>query len=465
MSSLKERFNTDVELNPALQYLGTETAFGFGAEVMAVEASKKFDRVYKFHVGDTGPKTPQPIIDTAIKALQDKQTKYGHFQGYLTVRENIAKYWSTTRGVDIKAENVILTPAGKPVIELVMQTLLAPGDFVIGQSPGYPIYESLARFYNEDRYLPWIAARRKDRGLEFMVSDLEEILKDLKSQNKKAKLLVLNTPQNPTGMMLTENKIRDIAALAEKYDFYILFDDIYDRITFSARKHFSILSVPGMLERVVNLNGYSKNYAMTGWRLGFAIGPKWLIDIFGLLAINKWSCVNTVDQIVAGVLYGDTVVNGIEYKSVANEIEPLLLADYELYEKKGKFLFEALRLLEPLLVPNQIEGAFYLFPNIEKVLDLSYVKNDLNIKTEKELTHYLLYEKGIATLAGPDFGVGGRGHIRFSYAEDKDLHIIPGAEKYIEVICELAQKSGVEAPIKESEIKNRIKEIADKIFI
>ena len=461
MSSLKERFNTNVELNPDLQYLGTETAFGFGAEVMAVEASKKFDHVYKFHVGDTGPKTPQPIIDTAIKALQDKQTKYGHFQGYLTVRENIASHWSKTRGVEIKAENVIVTPAGKPVIELAMQTLLTPGDFVIGQSPGYPIYESLARFYNEDRYLPWIAQKTNKGTLEFVVEDLEKILQ----QNSRVKLLVLNTPQNPTGMMISEEKQRQIAELAQKYNFFILFDDIYDRITFAGRKHFSILSIPGMLERVINLNGYSKNYAMTGWRLGFAIAPKWLIDIFGLLAINKWSCVNTVDQIVAGVIYGDTVVNGIEYKSVAEEIEPLLLADYSLYEKKGQFLYEALKLLEPLVVPNPIEGAFYLFPNIEKVLDLSYVKNDLNIKTEKEFTHYLLYEKGIATLAGPDFGVGGRGHIRFSYAEDKDNHIIPGVVRFIEIICELAQKSAVEEPIKPSEIKNKIKEIADKIFI
>lgn len=459
MSKLTE--NSPIKLNPDLEYLGTETAFGFGAEVMSVEASKKFPQVYKFHVGDTGPKTPEPIIEVAIQALRDKQTKYGHYQGFLPVRENIAKHFSKTRGIEVKPENILLTPAGKPVIELAMQTLLAPGDLVVGQSPGYPIYESLARFYNEDRYLPWVAQSTPESTLEFVVSDLEEILKT----NKNVKLLVLNTPQNPTGMMISEEKQRQIAALAQKYDFYILFDDIYDRITFSGRKHFSILSVPGMLDRVINLNGYSKNYAMTGWRLGFAVGPKWLIDIFGTLAINKWSCVNTVDQIVAGSIFGPVEINGFKYPSVAEEIESLLLADYTEYEKKGKFLYESLKLLEPFVVPNPIEGAFYLFPNIEQILALPYVRNELKIENENQFTRWLLYERGIATLAGPDFGIGGRGHIRFSYAEDRHNHIIPGARQFVKVILELIEKSGLKAPLTEEEVDQKIAVLVDKCFI
>ena len=146
-----------VDINPDLYLIGTETAFGFGAEVLAVEKSGKFPQIYKFHVGDTGPKTPQPIIDVAIQALKDKQTKYGHFQGYPQVRENIAKYMSKTRGVEISANNIILQIGGKPAIELTMQSLLGPDDYVIGQNPGYPIYESLARFYTKGKYLPWTA--------------------------------------------------------------------------------------------------------------------------------------------------------------------------------------------------------------------------------------------------------------------------------------------------------------------
>ncbi len=137
----------NVTINPDLNYLGTETAFGFGAKVMEVENSGKFSCVYKFHIGDTGPKTPQPIIDVAIKAMQDKQTKYGHYAGYPQVRENIAKYWTKTRGVEVKKENIFLMPGGKPGIEATMQALLCPGDKVIYQNPGFPIYESLARFY------------------------------------------------------------------------------------------------------------------------------------------------------------------------------------------------------------------------------------------------------------------------------------------------------------------------------
>src|SRR3989339_2234342 len=136
-----------VTVNPDLDLLGTETAFGFGAEVIAVEKSGKFPQIYKFHVGDTGPKTPEPIIEVAIQALKDKQTKYGHFQGYPQVRENIAKYVSKIRGINVSANNIILQIGGKPAIELSMQALLGPEDYVVGQNPGYPIYESLARFY------------------------------------------------------------------------------------------------------------------------------------------------------------------------------------------------------------------------------------------------------------------------------------------------------------------------------
>ncbi len=210
-------------MNPDLEYLGTETAFGFGAEVLAVEASKKFPQIYKFHVGDTGPKTPQPIIDTAIKALQDKQTKYGHFQGYPCVRKNIAAHWNKTRGINIDEDNVILTPSGKSVIDITIQTFSGPDNYIVGQNPGYPIYESLARFHNQNRYLPWTARANDATGLlEFEVEDLENILK----QNDKVRLVVLNTPQNPTGMMMTQKQLEQVAELAKKYNFCVLFDNI-----------------------------------------------------------------------------------------------------------------------------------------------------------------------------------------------------------------------------------------------
>jgi len=450
-----------VGINPSLNQLGTETAFGFGAEVARIEKTGKFEQIYKFHVGDTGPKTPEPIIRTAIKALEDKQTKYAHYLGYPQVRENIAKYFAKTRQVELDEDNVMLVQGGKPIIELAMQSVLEPGDFVVGQSPAYPIYESLAKFYTNGNFTPWMARHNEANGLlEFEVDDLEKIL----DENDRIKLLVINTPQNPTGMMLTKEKITRIAELVKKHNLIILFDDIYDRIVFESREHFSILSVPDMLERTINLNGCSKDFAMTGWRMGFVIAPKWLINIFGRLAINKWSCVSRINQIAAGVIFGDVEVDGYKYESVTDELQPILEKDYKDYEKKGKFLVEALEMLKPYVIPNPVEGAFYDFPNIEKVLSLSYVKDDLNIKNENEFTEWLLNEKGFACLAGPDFGEGGRGHIRLSYAEDKDIHIVPGIKYFIKVILELIEKSGQDLPVKIEEVDERIIKIEQKMF-
>jgi len=450
----------NVEINPDLNLLGTETAFGFGAKVMEIENSGKFPQVYKFHIGDTGPKTPQPIIDIAIQALRDKQTKYAPFLGYPQVRENIAKNWSETRGIEVKKENVMLQPGGKPAIELSIQTIVGHTGKVIGQNPGFPIYESMANFYTGGNYLPWLAHRNEDGTMEFRVEDLESVLEE----NDDVKLVIFNTPQNPTGMMLSQEKLEAIAVLVRKYKFFVLFDDIYDQITFSGRKHFSFLSIPDMCDYTINLNGYSKNFAMTGWRLGFIVAPEWVIEIMGRLAINKWSCVNRVNQIIAGVIFGDVEVEGKKYEYVGDKIKPILESDFAEYEKKGLFVADVLKLLKPYLVPNEAEGAFYVFPNIEKILDLKYVKEDLNLQNEKDFSKWLLNERGIAALAGSDFGVGGVGYLRISYAEDRNNHIIPGMKHFLKVVIELIEKSGAESPLKTEEVDKRVKELENKYF-
>ncbi|MBT3538995.1 aminotransferase class I/II-fold pyridoxal phosphate-dependent enzyme [Candidatus Parcubacteria bacterium] len=454
-------FKPNVSINPALNYLGTETAFGFGAEVIAVDSSNKFEHVYKFHVGDTGPKTPQPIIDVAIQALKDKQTKYGHFAGYPQVLENIAKHWSETRGVEIKKENVMLQPGGKPVIELALQALLEPGDKVIVQDPGYPVYESLAEFYNHGGVLRWKAYKNEEtQTLEYRVEDLQKLIEE----NDQVKLLCVNTPQNPTGMMIGQEKLEAIAELVKEHKFYVIFDDIYDQIVFDGRKHFSFLSIPGMLDWTINLNGYSKNYAMTGWRLGFMIAPEWLIEIFGRFAINKWSNVNRMEQIVAGCVFGDVSLDGFDYKSVKEEVQELINKDFVEYEKKGQFVSESLNLLQPYVVCNEAEGAFYLFPSFARVLDLDYVKNELNIKSDVDMRNWLLYERGIATLSGSDFGEMGQGYIRFSYAEDRDAHVVPGMKQILKVVIELIEKSGQEPPLKVDEVDGKIGDLVGKYF-
>lgn len=451
----------NVSLNPALNNLGTETAFGFGAEVLKLEKSGKFPQVFKFHVGDTGPTTPEPIIEVAIQALKNKQTKYGHFQGYPKVRENIAKYWTETRGITIKPENILLEPGGKPAIELSIQTLVAPGEKIIIQDPGFPVYESLAKFYHHGNVLHWKA--RKDEvkhTMEFMVEDLAQLF----TENENIKLLVVNTPQNPTGMMISQEKLEAIADLVRQYKFFVVFDDIYDQITFAGRKHFSFISIPGMLDYTINLNGYSKNYAMTGWRLGFVVAPEWVIEIFGRLAINKWSCVNRMEQIVAGAIYGDVELDGFKYPCIKDQVDEIIKKDFLEYEKKGLFVEACLRLLMPYVVPNEAEGAFYLFPNFEKVLALKYVREDLNIQTDKQFTRWLLNEKGFASLAGSDFGANGAGYIRFSYAEDRNNHIIPGMKHIMKVVVELIEKSDEVPPLKMGDVDERVGELEQKYF-
>lgn len=448
-----------VALNPALDNLGTESAFGFGAQVQKVEQTGKFPQVFKFHIGDTGPKTPDPIIEVAIQALRDKQTKYAPFLGYPQVRANIARHIRETRGVEVDADNIMLEPGGKPAIELSIQALVGPEDYIVGQNPAFPIYESLAGFYAPGRYLPWLA-KEGASGLEFDVDDLAEIL----AENKNVKLLIINTPHNPVGTILTRDKIVKIAALSQKYNFMVLFDDIYDQIIFSGYKHFSLLSVPGMRERVINLNGYSKNFSMTGWRLGYVVAPKWLIEIFGKLAVNKWSCVNRVSQIVAGAIFGDVEVDGFKYSSVAEKIRPIIAADVLEYERKGNFLVKALGMLKPLVIPNPVEGAFYDFPNITGLLNLAYVKNDLKINSDKDFSQWLLNEKGIAALPGSDFGIGGKGHLRFSYAEDRQKHIIPGIKRFLEVVMELAEKSNVALPLPKENVLKNLEKITQDIF-
>jgi aspartate/methionine/tyrosine aminotransferase len=363
--------------------------------------------------------------------------------------------------VEIKPENILLEPAGKSAIELTLQTLIAPGDKIIVQDPGYPVYESLAEFYHHGQVLPWQAYKDQEKQtLEFRVQDLEKLFQE----NQNIKLLVINTPQNPTGMMMPRETLEQVAELVRKYKFFVIFDDIYDQIVFGGRKHFSFLSIPGMLDWTVNLNGYSKNYAMTGWRLGFLVAPEWLIEIFGRLAINKWSNVNKMQQIVAGAIYGDVDLEGHHYASVKNEVQQIINKDFVEYEKKGGFVSECLNLLKPYVVCNEAEGAFYLFPSFQRLLDLSYVKNELKIENDVQLRNWLLYERGVATLSGSDFGEMGKGHIRFSYAEDRERHIIPGMKHILKVMIELIEKSGEVAPLKVEEVEGKVEELVKKYF-
>jgi len=451
----------NIAINPDFWHLGTEVAFNFGARVMELEKQGKFERIYKFHIGDTGPKTPQPIIDVAIKALQDKQTKYAPFLGFPQVRENIAKYWTETRGIKVSKENVMLGPGGKPAIELAIQLVAGPGVKVVGQNPGFPIYESLGNFYTQSNYIPWLPRRDEATStFEFRVEDLEKILQE----NDKVRLVIINTPQNPTGMILSKEKLEKIAELVRKYKFLVMFDDIYDRIVFNGKKHFSFLSIPDMFDYTVNLNGLSKNFAMTGWRIGIIIAPEWIIETFGQLAINKWSCVNRVGQIVAGTIFGEVEVDGHKYASVAEEVDTIVEHDCAEYEKKGKFLVAALRLLEPYVVPNEVQGAFYEFPNFENVLALPYVQNDLGIKSDKDFSNWLLEEKGFAALAGSDFGEGGKGYLRLSYAEDRDKHIIPGTKYLMKLVIELIVKSDQTPPLAAAEVEEKVGELAEKYF-
>jgi len=368
-----------MKLAERMNRIGVESAFE--VLVRARELERQGKRVIHLEIGEPDFPTPKHIIEAAKQALDEGYTHYGPTQGLPELRESIAHYISRTRGVQVGPEHVSVVPGGKPIIFFPMLALIEPGDEVIYPDPGFPIYESMIRFSGG---VPVPIPLIEERGFSF---DLDLLRKRL---SPKTKLLVLNSPQNPTGGLIPPEEIRAIADLVRDRDLMVLSDEFYSRIYYGDEPPASIASLPGMLEKTIILDGFSKTYAMTGWRMGYGVMPEWLVEAVNKLMVNSNSCTASFTQ-RAGLAALDGPQQAVE----------AMVAEF--HRRRDAFCAGL----------NQVPGfrcalpggAFYAFANI----------TGTGMKS-KELADYLLYEGGVSCLSGAAFGDYGEGYIRFSYA-------------------------------------------------
>jgi aspartate/methionine/tyrosine aminotransferase len=383
--------------------LGTETAFEVLAKARALEAQGK--NIIHLEIGEPDFDTPINIRTAAKKAIDDGFTHYGPAAGLPAAREAIASYVASTRGIPVSPDEVVITPGGKPIMYFVITAVVDEGDEVIYPNPGFPIYESAIEFVG-GKAVPLPLREEKEFG--FDVEDLARLI------TPKTRMLILNTPQNPTGGVLRESEIRKIADLAKAHNLIVLSDEIYGRIMYDGEKHFSIASLPGMKERTVILDGYSKTYAMTGWRLGYGVMPADLAKLVAKLQVNVTSCTSSLTQMA-----------GIEALMGPQHDVEAMVAEFK---RRRDLIVDGLNAIPGIrcLKPH---GAFYVFPNI--------TGTGMN---SRELAEFLLNEGGVACLSGTAFGKYGEGFLRFSYANS-----IPNIEKALERISKALQHRAVPA--------------------
>lgn len=336
--------------------------------------------VCNFGAGEPDFDTPEHIKEAAIRALRDGFTHYTPAAGILEAREAIAEHVAATRGIPVGPDHVVITPGAKPVMFFLMLALLDPGDEVIYPDPGFPIYESVARFAGA-RPVPWVL--REDREFRADPEELRRLL------SPRTKLVVLNSPHNPTAGVLSRADVEAIAGILHGRPVTVLSDEIYSRILYEGSCH-SIASVPGMQAQTVVLDGLSKAYAMTGWRIGYGVMRPSLAARIVQLMVNSNSCTAAFTQIAAvAALRGPQDCVG---RMVAE------------FRRRRDVITDGLRRL-PGVRCVRPQGAFYAFPNVRGV-----------DPDAGRLAEYLLQEAGVAVLSGTAFGESGRGFLRLSYA-------------------------------------------------
>ena len=374
-----------MKLSERLARLGTETAFEVLVRARALEAQGR--SVIHLEIGEPDFDTPAHIVAAGKAALEGGATHYGPSAGLPELRQAIAENSAARRGVRATPEMVVVTPGGKPIMFYLILALVDPGDEVLYPNPGFPIYESMIRFIGG---VPVPVRLLESRGFELDVDQL------VGKVSPRTKLIILNSPHNPTGGVIPESGLRAIADVAARNGIPVLADEIYSQILYEGR-HVSIASMPGMEPHAIVLDGFSKTYAMTGWRLGYGIMPAPLAQVVAKLQTNAVSCTATFTQ-KAGVaaLRGD---HGPVDEMVA---EFLLRRDA---------IVDGLRQIPGFTCPRP-KGAFYVFPNITGT---GY--------SAKPLADRLLDEAGVACLSGTAFGEWGEGHLRFSYASSiENIH-------------------------------------------
>ena len=373
---------TELRLAKRMKRLGTETAFEVLVRARALEAQGR--DIVHLEIGEPDFDTPENIVDAGVDALRKGFTHYSPSNGMIELRKAIADDVSKSRGIKVTPEEVVVVPGGKPIIFFVMMALVEEGDEVIYPNPGFPIYESMVNFLGAT---PVPIHLKEENNFVLDVKELSSLISD------KTKLIILNSPQNPTGGVMDRKDVEAVAKAIGDRDIMILSDEIYSRLLFEG-SHFSIAAIDEMRERTIILDGFSKTYAMTGWRMGYGVMRPDLAQHISRLMTNSNSCTASFTQI-AGV----EALRG-----------PQASVDHmnEEFKKRRDYFAERINKIKGFSckVPH---GAFYMFPNITKTGWKS-----------KPLADALLDQAGVAVLSGTAFGAFGEGYLRFSIANSME---------------------------------------------
>ena len=371
-----------MRLSQRMARLGTETAFEVLVRARALEAQGR--NVVHLEIGEPDFDTPAPITEAAIEALRGGATHYGPSAGLPELREAVAQDSTRRRGVRATPEMVVVTPGAKPILFFVILALVDDGDEVLYPNPGFPIYESMIRYIGG---IPVPVRLLEEKAFTLDVGQLCDRV------GPRTRLIILNYPHNPTGGIIPESGLRAIAEVAARYHVPVLSDEIYSRILYDG-EHKSIASMPGMESLAIVLDGFSKTYAMTGWRLGYGIMPAPMAQVVAKLQTNATSCTATFSQLAAvQALRGDQ-----------SSVEAMVAE----FRRRRDAIVEGLRAI-PGFTCARPKGAFYVFPNITRT---GY--------GSKVLADKLLDQAGVACLSGTAFGEFGEGHLRFSYANSME---------------------------------------------
>jgi aspartate aminotransferase len=375
---------TAIRFAERMSRLGTEGAFEVLAKARRLEAAGK--KVVHLEIGEPDFATPDNIIEAGISAMQHGYTHYTPASGIFEAREAVAGFVSRTLKTEVDPTEVVLVPGSKNVLLFTLLACIEPGDEVIVPDPGYPAYASQVNFIGA---VPKPVTLREESGFRMDLDELASLI------TPKTRMLIVNTPQNPTGGVLTEEDIKFVCDLAHKHDLLLVSDEIYSQLVYGFH-HVSPLSHPGMRERTVLMDGLSKSYAMTGWRLGYAVAPKALAAKLDTLMINSSSCAAGFTQMAA-----------IEALSAA-ESEHAVARMVKVFEHRRNLVVDGLNAI-PGMRCARPQGAFYAFPNI-----------DGTGFEEHDLADRLLSEAGVAVLPGTAFGHAGKGFIRLAYTQSED---------------------------------------------
>jgi aspartate aminotransferase len=372
-----------VKLASRMERIGTETAFEAAARARALEATGR--DVIHLEIGEPDFDTPRHVSEAASRALlDDKMTHYTAATGIAPLKAAITADVKRWKGIDATPDQVVVTPGAKPIMFYAMLALINEGDGVIYPNPGFPIYESMARYVGGTA-VP--APLREANDFRMDVAEVASLVTD------RTRLIITNSPHNPTGSILTQEDQHEIARIAVEHDLVVLADEIYGRLQYEGEP-LSIATLPGMGERTITLDGFSKTFAMTGWRLGYGIVPNWLAPSFSRLVINSVSCTNAFAQ--AGAI---AALTGPQDAADAMRDE---------FIARRSLIVEGFNAIPGVscVMPH---GAFYAFPNMSSFG-----------RSSNEIADHLLYDAGVCGLSGTSFGSYGEGYLRFSYANSRE---------------------------------------------